>query len=269
MGKLEGEQRKHPIDQVLITKTGGRKIKRILQNKYTKCTISANKTGFIETKVRSVSDVISIREVAELAGVSPATVSRVINGTAKVAPEKRDRILKVIGETNFLPNELARSLYKKSTKLIGLVIPGLQTPYFTQLAGELSRQRRSAATTCSCATWVPIRMIKSALQMLISKAVDGIVLAVSGPEVDAYLPQCTIPIVAVDCMERSEYVRASLYCDYYAGGRMAAEHLLDSGCKRMVCIKSDQNLFRATGTPAPGGAWRSGRWTATTTSNPA
>lgn len=189
---------------------------------------------------------ISIREVAELAGVSPATVSRVINGTAKVAPEKKDRILKVIEETNFVPNELARSLYKKSTKLIGLVIPSLQNPYFTQLAGELSQ----AAEACGyhvflCDVGTDPEKIKSALQMLMSKAVDGIVLAVSGPEVEAYLPQCTIPIVAVDCMERSEYVRASLYCDYYAGGRMAAEHLLDSGCRHMVCIKSDQNLFSA------------------------
>lgn len=50
---------------------------------------------------------ISIREVAELAGVSAATVSRVMNGTAKVDPEKRERVLRVIEETGFIPNEAA------------------------------------------------------------------------------------------------------------------------------------------------------------------
>ena len=54
---------------------------------------------------------ISIRQVAELAGVSAATVSRVMNGTAKVDPEKRARVLRVIEETGFAPNEVARTLF--------------------------------------------------------------------------------------------------------------------------------------------------------------
>ena len=54
---------------------------------------------------------ISIREVAELAGVSAATVSRVMNGTAKVDPGKRARVLRVIEETGFVPNEVVRTLF--------------------------------------------------------------------------------------------------------------------------------------------------------------
>lgn len=56
----------------------------------------------------------SIREVAKLAGVSPATVSRVMNGTANVNEEKKKRVEAAIKETGFQPNELARALYKKS-----------------------------------------------------------------------------------------------------------------------------------------------------------
>ena len=63
---------------------------------------------------------VNIREVARLAGVSPATVSRVINGTARVSAEKRARVLEVISATEFVPNEVARSLFRKSAKLIGL-----------------------------------------------------------------------------------------------------------------------------------------------------
>ena len=77
---------------------------------------------------------ISIREVAELAGVSAATVSRVMNGTAKVDPEKRERVLRVIEETGFIPNEVARTLFRKSAKTIGLIVPSIRNPYFTELA---------------------------------------------------------------------------------------------------------------------------------------
>ena len=63
----------------------------------------------------------SIREVAQKAGVSPSTVSRVINGSARVDPEKAERVRAVIAETGFKPNELARALYKKSSKIIGVI----------------------------------------------------------------------------------------------------------------------------------------------------
>ena len=63
----------------------------------------------------------SIREVAKIAGVSPATVSRVMNGTANVDEEKKQRVLEAIQETGFKPNELARALFKKSSKIIGTV----------------------------------------------------------------------------------------------------------------------------------------------------
>ena len=55
----------------------------------------------------------SIREVAKIAGVSPATVSRVMNGTANVDEEKKQRVLEAIQETGFKPNELARALFKQ------------------------------------------------------------------------------------------------------------------------------------------------------------
>ena len=86
----------------------------------------------------------SIRDVAKLAEVSPATVSRVLNGTAKVAPETRDRVMQAIAQTEFVPNEVARSLFKKSARTIGLVIPSIRNPYFTQLASiidEIANQK--------------------------------------------------------------------------------------------------------------------------------
>ena len=72
---------------------------------------------------------ISIREVAQLAGVSASTVSRVMNGTANVDPEKKARVLRVIEETGFVPNEVARTLFRKSAKTIGVIVYRIGCPY--------------------------------------------------------------------------------------------------------------------------------------------
>lgn len=81
----------------------------------------------------------SIREVAKLAGVSPATVSRVMNGTANVNEEKKKRVEAAIKETGFQPNELARALYKKSSKMIGMIVPDIENPFFSELAKAVGR----------------------------------------------------------------------------------------------------------------------------------
>ena len=77
----------------------------------------------------------SIRDVAKLAGVSPSTVSRVMNGTARVDDEKRQKVERAISETGFKPNEVARSLYKRSSKIIGILVPNIINPFFNELAG--------------------------------------------------------------------------------------------------------------------------------------
>ena len=79
----------------------------------------------------------SIRDVAKLAGVSPSTVSRVMNGTARVDDEKRQKVERAISETGFKPNEVARSLYKRSSKIIGILVPNIINPFFNELAEEI------------------------------------------------------------------------------------------------------------------------------------
>ena len=76
----------------------------------------------------------TIREVAKLAGVSPATVSRVMNKTAKVDDDKKNRVLEAIQQTGFQPNQLARALFKNSSGLVGLIVPNIDNPFFSELA---------------------------------------------------------------------------------------------------------------------------------------
>lgn len=188
----------------------------------------------------------SIRDVAKLAGVSPATVSRVMNGTAKVDPEKSRRVLSAIEEVGFVPNQAARSLVKKSARLLGLIIPNLQNPFFTQLAADIEdAAERRGFHVFFCTVGQETARVRGALQVLMSMNVSGVILTVSNPEIEKMVSDYTIPIAAVDCMENVQHASFSVHCDYYSGGRMATEHLLSCGCKKIICIQGDQTLFSA------------------------
>jgi len=189
---------------------------------------------------------ISIREVAQLAGVSASTVSRVMNGTAKVDPEKRERVLRVIEETGFVPNEVARTLFRKSAKTIGVIVPSIRNPYFTELAAHID----ALSLQCGfrpflCNTGYDPEKEKAAVQMLVSMNADAIIIASCSEQVRELINNCPVPVVALDAMLYGADVEACIYCDYYWGGRMAAEHLLDCGCKNIVCIQGPQYRYSA------------------------
>ena len=192
----------------------------------------------------------SIRDVAKIAKVSPATVSRVMNGTANVDEEKKQRVLEAIKETGFVPNEVARSLFKKSAKLIGLMLPSIENPFFAQLAGAIERKAdKHGYRLVLCNTGASVEKEKAALQMLISMNADGIILTTSNDEIKEYTAKCNIPVIITDRsfdrnFDGSDTLKY-VHCDHYQGGRMATEHLISCGCKSIVCIKGQQEISSA------------------------
>ena len=189
---------------------------------------------------------ISIREVAQLAGVSASTVSRVMNGTAKVDPEKKERVLRVIKETGFVPNEVARTLFRKSAKTIGLVVPSIRNPFFTELAAHVDAMAlQRGFRPFLCHTGYDPEKDKAAVQMLVSMNADAIIIASCSEQVRETLNNCSIPVVALDAMLYGADIEACIFCDYYEGGRIATEHMIESGCKNIVCIKGPQYRYSA------------------------
>lgn len=188
----------------------------------------------------------SIREVARLAGVSPATVSRVMNGTANVNEEKRERVLRAISETGFVPNEVARSLFRKSAKIIGLVLPDIDNPFFTQLADAIEKEAdANGYRVILYNTRNDFEKEKMALQMLISMNADGIIFTRSNEELQPFVEAAPIPVVVTDTVFSGGHASAYVHCDFYQGGRMAAEYLLECGCQKIVCMKGPQTLSSA------------------------
>lgn len=188
----------------------------------------------------------SIREVARIANVSPATVSRVMNGTANVDEEKKQRVLEAIKETGFVPNEVARSLFKKSAKLIGLILPSIENPFFAQLAGAIEKTAdKHGFRLVLCNTGSSVDKERAALQMLISMNADGIILTTSNDEIREYTSKCNIPVIVTDRSFNGSDSLKYVHCNHYQGGRMAAEHLISCGCKSIVCIKGPQEISSA------------------------
>ena len=78
-------------------------------------------------------NIIQIAEIAELAGVSKSTVSRVLSGNGSVSQKSYDKVMRVVNEIDYRPNPYARILNKKSTSLIGIIVPDIINPYFPQI----------------------------------------------------------------------------------------------------------------------------------------
>ena len=120
---------------------------------------------------------VTINEIAKRAGVSKATVSRVLNNSKPVSEEIKKRVLAVIEDTNFKPNAVARSLSLKKSHLIGIIIPDLSNPVFSRIiAGIESYIRNLDYSLLITATDFDIEMKIQHIHILKDKGVDGLIL---------------------------------------------------------------------------------------------
>ncbi len=180
----------------------------------------------------------SIREVAKLAGVSAATVSRVMNGTANVEEEKRLRVLDAIEKTGFRPNELARALFKKSSRIIGVIVPNIENPFFSELAKAVEEAAYlSGYRILFCNSDDDPEKENMNIQMLVQMNADGLIITTNCDSTSRVLVDCPIPAVIVDRKLTQVEATAFIESDHYKGGRLAAEHLFACGCRNVVCMR--------------------------------
>lgn len=124
---------------------------------------------------------ITIYDIAREAKVSPATVSRVLTGNARVSEEKTNRVKKIIKKYNYQPNALARSLLTKSTNTIGIILPSVDNPFFASVFMEVEGQALAhgySVILCNSVNTMLKNDCESEsmyLKMLVEKRVDGII----------------------------------------------------------------------------------------------
>ncbi|MCQ3929858.1 MAG: LacI family transcriptional regulator [Chloroflexi bacterium] len=191
---------------------------------------------------------LTLEEVGKLAGVSRATVSRVVNGYPHIRPEIRERVQRVIDETGYRPNLLARSLASDRSNIIGLVIPsGAQAvftdPYFPCLTQGIARGVNSNNLTLA------LFMVHSEqeeertiLSILGTGLVDGLIVT-SDNKGDVFIPELLkhdMPFVQIGRSLYSNQVYR-VDTDNVTGSYLATKHLLSLGYQRIATIATNRN----------------------------
>ncbi len=183
---------------------------------------------------------VTRKEVAEHAGVSVAVVSYVVNnGPRPVAPETQAKVKKAIKELGYYPNELARSLSRKQTAIIGLIIPNLTNPVYAEIADSLERTCAAEGyMVMLCGTGRDAGKEKRLAQILRAKQVDGVVVIPSqAPQIILTpLQQAHIPTVV---LEHDIPDTHSIAIDDREGGRLGTQHLLSLGHRRIGFIRRE------------------------------
>lgn len=181
---------------------------------------------------------ISIKDVARLAGVSPTTVSRVINGTGATSPRTTQRVLEAIEALGYQPNLLARSLRVQRSKLLGFLVIDIESPVFARLAKHIEdTATRKGYNLILCNVGENPKKEKEYLEVFIQRQVEGIIFSRVSDESLLYkTPQLSrIPYVVLDRnLEREEAPTVKL--DNYQAGALAAEHLFSLGHQYIACI---------------------------------
>ena len=184
-----------------------------------------------------------IREVAKLAGVSASTVSRVMNGTANVDEDKKQRVLAAIEETGFKPNELARALFKQSSKIIGVIVPNIENPFYNELAKAVEEEAyRNGYRMLLCNSNNNTEKELMNIQILNQMKADGIIILTYSDKTGQELARCRLPTVVVDRRLTGSVQSASIEADQYKGWQMATEHLLSCGCRNVVFLRGPLEL---------------------------
>ncbi len=181
---------------------------------------------------------ITIKEVAEHAGVSTATVSRVLTGSDTVSLGRRERVERAIEELGYQPNRAARELRAGATLKIGAVLSDIQNPFFTScLAGIESVLQSSEYVLILGNSREDARIEKMHLNSLIGDGVGGIILALTSDYEECYeeLANTDIPIVAID-RECKNLSIDSVVIDNVTAAHQATECLVKQGHRRIGFI---------------------------------
>lgn len=192
---------------------------------------------------------ITIKDVADLVGVNPSTVSRVINGDSSlyIREETRNRILEAIKEMGYRPNPIARSLRLKTSDAIGLLIPDITNPLFPEvIKGAEKAASEKGLSLILCNTDENKIKEKAHIRFLIDRRVDGILLFSSRIEDEtiAEVENSGIPFVLVNRGSRSN-TGSYVVVDNARGAQLATQHLIQLGHRRIAHISGF--LYTETG----------------------
>ncbi len=199
-------------------------------------------SGSPSTPGRRRSTPVKLEEVARAAGVSPSTVSRILNGTAVVSPVKKKLVDDAIAKLGFVPNPVARGLASGKTLSIGVITQAIDSPYYGAALSGIEDELDPAGY---CPLFVSGHWNAAAearcIDVLRSRRVDGIIV-LTGRLTDQALKACArnVPIVVTGRTLKAAGL-VSLNFDNFEGGRLATQHLIGLGHRDIAFIAGDRD----------------------------
>lgn len=185
---------------------------------------------------------MTIKKIAELAGVSTATVSKILNGKDQYISEAtRQRVLDIVEKEGYIPNGIAKSLRMKNTKTIGIIMPDVMNLFFSELArGAEDAAERKGYSVILCNSDNRESKEEKYIQILQEKMVDGIILTTSESSKCKSLERCNIPVVLVDRDIDVKSQVGRITVNNEEGAFTATNYLIEKGCKNIGFISSNK-----------------------------
>ena len=195
---------------------------------------------------------VTVRDIAKVAGVSVASVSNVLNGVDKVSEETREKIIQVMLDLDYHPNLVARSLSKRKSDMIGLLLPITdEGPSSTSLLlrdnpfyGELLSGVEAKASEYGYDVLIKgIRSGESCRDWILKRNLDGAIFLGNYSEVlSEEMQGLGKRLVLVDCYDEGTQIHSTIGIDDENGGYLAAKHLLENGHRKIALVASNVNL---------------------------
>jgi LacI family transcriptional regulator len=197
---------------------------------------------------------LTIEDVAERAGVSISTVSRVVNQSVPVDPTTEARVREAIAALGYRPNLLARSFRQQATQTIGLLVPDNSNPFFAEVARAIEDAGfASGYSVVLCNSDLSEIKQEAYIDVLLAKRVDGLILIStgfippeSGLELMDRISQAGVPCVVVD-RDLGDLPFDQVMVDNHQGGSLAGRHLLGLGHRRIACVAGHRDLAPSAG----------------------
>lgn len=187
---------------------------------------------------------LSIKHLAEMANLSTATISRVINNNGRFSDKTRELVLSLVRETGYAPNVAAKALRTRTARAVGLVIPDIANEFFSMIAHSVERfffENDYSLFVCNADE--DRRKNQALINNLRGKGIDGLIYISRFP-LDFH--SFDAPVVCLDRVPRPGEGVATVGSDNLAGGRLAARALVEAGSVRPVMLCDPDDLARLT-----------------------
>lgn len=186
---------------------------------------------------------VTLEEIARAAGVSPSTVSRILNGTARVLPAKQQAVEEAIARFNYRPNVLARSLASGKTDTIGVLTQTVSSPFYAEwLRGIEDGLYEPGFTPLFVSSRWNVKDEMSRMEQFIARRVDGIILLHAQIDESSLIEYSRhAPLLVLGRSVQNSATLASLPIDNLQGARDATRHLIAEGHRRIAFITGPAN----------------------------